>query len=81
MLPSYFDYIFVHLKQTVRLRPRTKPEIFVKFRPELDPKSLARLTTLATVRGMLIEQNFKLGGRDPLAVYVLLQLVVFMTKQ
>ena len=41
MLPSYFDYIVVHLRQIVRL----KPEIFVNFRPEPDPKSLARLTT------------------------------------
>ena len=30
MLPSYFDYIFVHLKQKVRI----KPEMFVNFRPE-----------------------------------------------
>ena len=30
MLPSYFDYIFVHLRQTARLGP----EIFVNFRPE-----------------------------------------------
>ena len=42
MLPSYFDYIFVHLRQKVRLRP----EIFVKFRPDPNPKSPARLTTL-----------------------------------
>ena len=45
-LPSYFDYIFVHLRQKVRLRPEYKPEIFVNFRPEPDPKSPARLTTL-----------------------------------
>ena len=42
MLPSYFDYIVVHLRPIVRF----KPEIFVNFRPEPDPKSLARLTTL-----------------------------------
>ena len=42
MLQGYFDYIFVHLRQKVRLRP----EIFVNFRPEPNPKSPARLTTL-----------------------------------
>ena len=42
MLPSYFDYIFVHLRQKVCL----KPAIFINFRPEPDPKSPARLTTL-----------------------------------
>ena len=41
-LPSYFDYIFVHLRQKVRLRP----EIFVNVRPEPDSKSPARFTTL-----------------------------------
>ena len=53
MFPICFDYIFVHLRQEVRL----KPEIFVNFRPgpgpnptrkarlKPDPKSPARLTT------------------------------------
>ena len=42
MLPSYFDYIFVHLRQKVCLRPeQTKPEIFVNFRPKPDPKNPA----------------------------------------
>ena len=42
MLSSYFDYIFVHLGPKARLRPK----IFVNFRPEPDPKSPARFTTL-----------------------------------
>ena len=33
-LQSYFDYIFVHLRQNARLRPALSPEIFVNFRPE-----------------------------------------------
>ena len=33
MLLSYFDYIFVHLRQKARLRPK----IFVNFSPEPDP--------------------------------------------
>ena len=33
MLPSYFDYIFVHQRQTVRLRP----ELIPKFLSALSP--------------------------------------------
>ena len=47
MLLGYFDYIFVHLSKTKSTsQARIKPEIFVNFRPEPDPKSPARLTTL-----------------------------------
>ena len=42
MLPSYFDYIFVHLRQKARLRPELSP----KFLSTLGP-NLARLTTLS----------------------------------
>ena len=38
-LPSYFDYIFVHLKQKAR------PKFLSNFRPEPDQKSPAQLTT------------------------------------
>ena len=34
ILPSYFDCIFVHLKQKERLRPELSPEIVVNFRYE-----------------------------------------------
>ena len=33
MLPSYFDFYFVHLRQKVRLRPELSP----KFLPTLGP--------------------------------------------
>ena len=47
MLPSHFDHIFVHLRQKASLMPELiRPVIFVNFRPEPDPKSPARLTTL-----------------------------------
>ena len=48
MLPSYFDYIFVHLRQKVRLRPELRLKFFVNFKPEPEPnpKSQAQLTTL-----------------------------------
>ena len=49
MLPSYFDYIFVHLRQKVRLKPELNPK-FLSFRPETDPKSPARLTTLIRIK-------------------------------
>ena len=49
MLPSYFDYIFVHLRQKVRLRPELNPK-FLSFRPETDPESPARLTTLIRIK-------------------------------
>ena len=34
MLPSYFDYIFVHIRQKLRLRPKLSP----KFLSTLGPK-------------------------------------------
>ena len=53
MLPSYFDYIFVHLRQKVLLQPALSPKFLstlgpnpVRARPEPDPKSPVRLTTL-----------------------------------
>ena len=46
MLLSYFDYIFCALKAKSTFQARIKPEIFVKFRPEPDAKSPARVTTL-----------------------------------
>ena len=41
ILPSYFDYIFVHLRQKARLKPELSP----KFLSTLGPNP-ARLTTL-----------------------------------
>ena len=55
MLPNYFGYIFMHLRQKVRLRPKISPKLFstsgpnpVRARCESkpDPKSPARLTNL-----------------------------------
>ena len=37
MLPSYFDYIFVRLRQKVRLRPELSPKVFVNFHPKTGP--------------------------------------------
>ena len=41
ILPSYFDYIFVHLRQKVRLRPELSPQILSTFGP--NPTRKARL--------------------------------------
>ena len=50
MLPSYFDYSFVHLSTS---QAQIKPEIIVNFRPESgpnpNPKSQAELTSLLRV--------------------------------
>ena len=37
MLPIYFDYTIVHLRQKSTPQARIKPEIFVNFRPEPGP--------------------------------------------
>ena len=39
MLRRYFDYIFVHIRKKVRLRPKLSPKFFFNFRPEPDQKS------------------------------------------
>ena len=33
MLPSYFDYIFVHLRQKTRLRPELSPKLVSTLGP------------------------------------------------
>ena len=40
MLPKYFDYIFVHLKQKVRLRPELSPKFLSTLGP--NPTGKAR---------------------------------------
>ena len=35
MLPSYFDYIFVQLRQKVRLRPELSPKLLSTLGPNL----------------------------------------------
>ena len=56
MLICYFDYIFVHVRQKVRLSSEISPTFLstlgpnpVRTRPEPEPKSPARLTTLLPV--------------------------------
>ena len=51
MLPNYFEYIFVHLRNKARLRPELSPKFLstlapTRPEPEPDPKSPARFTTL-----------------------------------
>ena len=42
MLPNYFNYIFVHLRQKARLRLELSPKIFFKFRPETGPNPIRK---------------------------------------
>ena len=45
MLPSYFDYIFVHLKQEVRLRPELSQKFWSTLGPKPSPTRKARPDT------------------------------------
>ena len=39
MLPTYFDYIFVHLSQKVRLRPELGPKLLTTLGPNSTQKA------------------------------------------
>ena len=59
MLPTYFDYVFVHPRQKARLRPELSPKFLSTFGPNLarthsDPKSSAQLTTLLVTASLLL---------------------------
>ena len=43
MLLSYFDYIFVHLRQKVRLRPELGPKFLSTLGPNLTQKAWLNL--------------------------------------
>ena len=71
MFPSYFDYIFVRLRQKVRLRPESSPKFLstlgpnpARTRPEPDPKGPARPATLQSA----IETFFKQTYCKPLLI-------------
>ena len=64
MLPSYFDYIFGHLRQKAHLRPELSPKFLPTLDPnpartrlEPDPKSPARLTTLMLLDFVYVYTN------------------------
>ena len=42
MLPNYFDYIFVCLRQKVRLRPELSPKLLSTLGPNPNPTPKAR---------------------------------------
>ena len=46
MLPSFFDYIFVHLRQKARLRPVLNPNFSSTLGPNPIRKARAGLPTL-----------------------------------
>ena len=43
IFPDYFDYIFVHLRQKVRLRPELSPKLLSILGPNQTPKALPDL--------------------------------------
>ena len=47
MLPGYFDYIFVHPRQKVRLRPEKSPKFLLTLGPN---PNLTRFTTLIRLK-------------------------------
>ena len=54
MLPSYFDYIFVQLRQTVPLRPELSPKFLSTLGPNLTRKPRPDLQLSATSRQNII---------------------------
>ena len=57
MLPSYFDYIFVHLRQKARLRPDLSPKFLSTLGPNpaqtrLNPTQKARPDFQLWYRGL-----------------------------
>ena len=46
MLPSYFDYIFVHLSQKARLRPELRPKFLSTLGPNPTRKARPDLQLL-----------------------------------
>ena len=49
MLPSYFDYIFVHLRQKVRLRPELSPKFLTTLGPNPTQKARPNLQIWSAV--------------------------------
>ena len=43
MLPSYFDYIFVHVRQKVRLTPKLSPKLLSTLGPNPTQKARSDL--------------------------------------
>ena len=65
MLPSYFDYIFVHLRQKVRLRPELSPKFLSTLGPNLTRKAQPDLQlwiNVARVKQGLFMTNFVVRG-------------------
>ena len=67
MLPDYFDYIFVNLRQKVRLRPESNPKLLsslspnpARTRPEPGPNPTRKTRPdLQLCLGWLLAQSVK----------------------
>ena len=69
MLPGYFNYIFVHLRQKVLLRPEKNPKFLstlgpnpARTRPEPDPKKPGPTYNSDT---LMLEINLERGNDFP----------------
>ena len=65
MLPSYFDYIFVHLRQKARLRPELSPKFLSTLGPNPTRKAQPDLqlwVNVARVKQGLVMINFVVRG-------------------
>ena len=67
MLASYFNYIFVHLRQKVRVRPEVSPKFLPTFGPNPSPTRKARpvLGTTLTIRSVRLVRTFKQRTKVP----------------
>ena len=65
ILPSYFDYIFVHLRQKVSLRPELSPKFFSTLGPnppQTRPEKPGQTYNSASLK--FWEKNSSICGED-----------------
>ena len=60
MLPSYFDHIFVHLRQKVRLRPKLSPKFLSTLGPNRNPTQKAGPDLQLSSESSLLGNSFEL---------------------
>ena len=73
MLPSYFDYYFVHLRQKVRLRPELSPKILSTLGPNPTRKARPDLQLCAVPHNIVFSCKKSVGVLFPSKGFVLPQ--------
>ena len=72
MLPNYFDYIFAHLRQKVRLRPELSPKLLSTLGPNparTQPEKIGPTYYSGAIR--IFANQFKRITRVKLRIFVL----------